>query len=308
MKLILEKIITKFEEEQPEIVLWQIKVVCAVVLVYKLLSRDFSNFGFWPESVLLGYPFDIYTPDYILLTAIPPLFDLTTFHFIHWFIPLPSAEQFYFLQNILILAAIALAVSPIRYTRMLGIVVYVICIYLWGFVYRAGQEIDAMFLIQGCLFVLAVIPRKANKEKYSGYVYSSVLLIFVFYYFFSGVNKIIDLSLIEWLQFDLLVANASLLLAFQELNYRSVFEFPDIDFLPDITYTLSAAITYFVHLAAPMIFFQRTRLKLIFYWFFYSLFHLMTGYVGILFTANFFVWLAIIPLFPDKKIKLQLGK
>lgn len=31
MKLILEKIITKFEEEQPEIVLWQIKVVCAVV-------------------------------------------------------------------------------------------------------------------------------------------------------------------------------------------------------------------------------------------------------------------------------------
>jgi len=297
----LKKIVDKFEERQPDAVVWQIKVICAVVLVYKLLSRDFSNLGLWPESVLLGYPVDIYPPNYILLTAIPPIFDLISFHFIHWFVPIPNISQFYVLQHTLIIAAVALAISPLRYTRMIAVVVYVLCMYLWGFIYRAGQDIDAMFLLQGCFLVLAMIPRAGNERNYSGYVYSSVLLVFVFYYFFSGVNKVIDLSVLEWFQYSLFDINASKLLAAQELNYHAVSVVEAPGWLLNLASFIGAAITYVVHLAAPLIFMHRSRGKLIFYWCFYSVFHVMSSLVGILFAANLLVWLAIIPIFSMKK-------
>ena len=172
--------------------------------------------------------------------------------------------------------------------------------YLWGFIYRAGQDIDAMFLIQGCLFVLAIVPRKWNTDRYPGYVYSSVLLIFVFYYFFSGVNKIIDLSILEWFQFELFNINKSMLLAEHELKYHAVFEVDVPDLFLIISNYVGAAATYLVHLGAPLLFLYRTKLKLFLYWLFYSIFHILSGFVGILFTANFFIWLVIIPIFPSQ--------
>lgn len=290
-----KNILCAFRQPMPEFQVWQIKVVIALILVYKLLSRDFSNFALWPASVLLGYPVDIYTPDYIQITGIPPLFDLVTFHFIHYLVPLPTEFAFNLLQYSLIFLAIVLAITPLRHTRLIACITYILCVYLWGFVYRGGQEIDAMFLIQGALLILAIVPKKET-YSYSGYIYSGVLLVFIIYYFFSGLNKLIDLDLIQFFQYELTNINTSKHLASTLEGYHYV---PMLKVSTELGWLISifgAALTYAIHITAPLLFFNRTRSKLLFYWFFYSLFHFLTAFVGILFTANMLAWLMLFPI------------
>ena len=288
-------ILTAFRQPMPEFQVWQIKVVLALILIYKLLSRDFSSLALWPESVLWGYPVDIYSPDYINVTAVPPIFDLVTFHFIHYLLPIPSEFGFNLIQYILIFLALILAISPLRFTRLVACVTYVLCVYLWGFVYRGGQEIDAMFLIQGALLVLAVIPMRVT-YSYSGYVYSSVLLIFIIYYFFSGLNKLIDLDLVQFFQYELVNISTAKHLASVLEGYHYV---PSLKNISDLAWLISffgVTLTYAIHITAPLLFFKRSRSKLVFYWFFYSLFHFLTAFVGIVFTANMLAWLMLLPV------------
>ena len=78
-----------------------VRILLYGVVLYKLLSRDFSNFGFIPEELLNFYPINHYTQDLRDFTGIKLTVDLLTFHWIHWFISFPSKiffKKYNFLQ------------------------------------------------------------------------------------------------------------------------------------------------------------------------------------------------------------------
>lgn len=278
-----------------------VKFILGSLYLWKLLSRDFSNIALWPENVIFGYPFDIYPPDFILTTGIFPLFDLVTFHFIHWILPLPSSDMFFYIQVMGIFLSMLFIISPGRYSRLIAISLYIIVAYLWGFVFRLGQDIDAVFLIQSSLLVFALLPY-SNTTNYYQQLRFLILCIFVMYYFFSGINKLIDLSYYEWLQFDLVNINQSMYTSYlnDKSNYVPLLPINNI-FLANFLNQLGALITYVVHLGAPLLLFSSSTYKIITYWLFYSLFHFMTIFVGILFSMNFVAWALILPVYKLNK-------
>lgn len=277
-------------------ILW-FKIIVGFLYLWKLLSRDFSNISFWPESVLSGYPIDIYKPDYILTTGIPPFFDIATFHFIHYIAPFPSQQILILLQYIAIgLSLLLIFVSP-KYGRIAAILLYVVVSYLWGFVFRLGQDIDAVFLIQGSLLMYCLLPYQATTDYYRKLRFL-VLCVFVIYYFFSGLNKIIDLNYLEWFEFDLVNINSSFYLRYSSENFEYVPKLPNLN--DSILYALNkygAVVTYLMHLFVPALLFSAGAKKILFYWFFYSVFHLLSSYVSILFSMNLFAWLLILPVY-----------
>ena len=265
--------------------------------LWKLLSRDFSNIALFPESVISGYPIDIYSPDWILPMAIPPFFDLTNFHFIHYFLPTPDELIFTILQNLTIFLAIVFMFANGKVSKFVGIIFYILISYLWGFVFRLGQEIDAVFLLQGTLFVYCILPYEKNNQYYRKLRFLT-LIVFVIYYFSSGLNKFIDLSYSEWLRYELTNINSSKVLAHLNENYLYVPEFPiQNENFKMILSKFGAPLSYIVHMLSPLLLLTSDIKKISVYWFFYTLFHFMTIYVGILFMMNFFAWLLIIPIY-----------
>jgi len=275
------------------------------LFIWKLLSRDFSNIALWPASVISGYPVDIYNPnDYVQLTAIPPFFDLVTGHFVHWIVPFPSAYILGLVQTSAVIFAISFVCSPTRYSRLIGIIFYLHITYLWGFVYRLGQDIDAVFLLQGTLFIFCFLRFKGNKN-YFREVRFSTLCIFVMYYFFSGFNKLIDLNYHQWFQFDIIEYNRMMVFAMNQDYYAYLPSLPEnLETLKGLITIFGAAITYAVHLACPLLLLSSSTKKILFYWSFYSLFHFLTMYVTILFQMNFFAWLLVIPVY---KLRQRYG-
>ncbi|WP_435166723.1 hypothetical protein [Candidatus Pelagibacter bacterium nBUS_28] len=275
------------------------KFIIGILYLWKLLSRDFSNIALWPVSVISGYPVDIYHPDYLLFMGIAPFFDLVTFHFIHYFISYPSEGIFSLLQNIAIFLSILLIFSPLRYSRITAIFLYFVVSYLWGFVFRLGQEIDAVFLIQSSLLVYALLPFE-NSFEYCKKLRFLALVVFVIYYFFSGLNKIVDLSYVEWFKFDLVNINSSFHLKYLLENLRYTPELPSFTKNGLFYYILNdigSAITYIVHLLFPLLLLYSDTKKILIAWFFYTMFHFLTIYVGILFSMNFLAWLIILPVY-----------
>ena len=282
------------------------KLVLSSLFIWKILSRDFSNFGLWPQSVLAGYPYDIYPPDATLIMGIPGIFDLATFHWIHYFISWPSVVAFQVLQLLVIIALVLFAFCSIRLTRIFAVLSYIPIMYLWGFLFRLGMDIDAVFLLQMVLlnFVILKPGEKENHDIYFKNVYYSIKVIFVIYYFFSGLNKVIDLNYIEWFQFDLVRINQQFYNMYINEGLMYVPKLIDLGPGNDFFNYFGAIITYFVHFAAPLLLIGTSRFKILFYWLFYSIFHYMTMFVGIMFMMNFFAFILLIPI--DKFLKKEV--
>ena len=294
---LLRLLIKNFNEPVNFFYIMWFKFVIGSLYLWKLLSRDFSNIAFWPDKLLSGYPIDIYTPDYTLTTGIPPFFDIVTFHFIHYVIPFPNQQLFGWIQFFAIAASsLLIFVSP-KYGRITGIFLYVLVAYLWGFIFRLGQDIDAVFLIQGSLLVYCLLPYKATIDYYRK-VRFLVISIFVIYYFFSGLNKIIDLNYLEWFEFDLVNINSSFHLRYLNENFEYVPKLPELsNFTSYFINRFGASITYVGHLLVPILLFSSSTKKILLYWIFYSIFHLATSYVSILFSMNLLAWLLILPVY-----------
>ena len=128
------------------------KIILELLFIWKILSSDFSNIAFWPTSFIAGYPYDIYPPCYTFLMGIPGIFDLATFHWIHYIDQWPNSYTLDLLQKIIVLFLLFFVISPIRFTRIDSIFCYIFIMYLWGFIFSLGQDIDAVFLLQGILF------------------------------------------------------------------------------------------------------------------------------------------------------------
>ncbi len=297
-KKIIQLIEKNYHEPVNFYYVYWFKLIIGILYIWKLLSRDFSNIALWPVSVISGYPIDIYNPDYILFFAIPPFFDLVTFHFIHYFFSFPSEATLSLLQYVAIAMSILLIFSSLRYSRALAIFLYIIVSYLWGFVFRLGQDIDAVFLVQSLLLVYAILPFEKSLE-YCKKLRFLALLVFVIYYFFSGMNKIIDLSYLDWFKYDLININSSFHLKYLEENVRYTPKLKEIfreEFFV-ITNFIGPAFTYLIHLFSPLLLVYSDTKKILLYWLFYSIFHFFTMYVGILFTMNIFAWLIILPVY-----------
>ena len=164
--IILTNVRKNFEEDVNQYYFYWFKLILGSLYLWKLLSRDFSNFALWPDSVIKGYPFDIYSIDYSLLTGIPILFDLTNFHFIHYIVPYPNIFVFNLLQNLAVIFCILFIFSNEKFSRIISIVLYILVSYLWGYVFRLGQEIDAVFLLQGSLLVFALLSNNHSIDYY----------------------------------------------------------------------------------------------------------------------------------------------
>lgn len=290
-------LINNYNQPVNELYYYWVKLILGMLYLWKLLSRDFSNLAFWPKSVMSGYPIDIYSPDYILTTGVFPIFDLASFHFVHWVLPYPNSDIFSCIQVLGIFFSILFIFSPAKHSRKVATILYVVVAYLWGFVFRAGQDIDAVFLIQSSLLMFVLLPY-SNTVKYRQQLRFLILCIFVMYYFFSGINKLIDLSYMEWLKFDLVEINKSMHARYlnDKLNYVPALDIEN-NFLAKLFNQMGALITYIVHIGAPLLLFSSSTKKVILYWLFYTLFHAMTIFVGILFSMNFVAWALILPVY-----------
>lgn len=294
MKKLSDKFLLNFNENVDIRQFYWMKFWIGLLFLWKLLSRDFGNITYWPESVLSGYPIDIYRSGYILITGVPILFDIATLHFIHWFSFYPDPFS---VQIIAMILSVLFILAPVNKTRIVAIFLYASLIYLWGFVFRLGQDIDAVFLLLGSLFIFCLIKPEKNRVYYQE-LRMGILCIFVIYYFFSGFNKIVDLDYTQWIEFDLVTLNAEYARMFQKEQAYWWPLFPEV--IQEISFFLSvfgALLTYIIHITAPLLLFSNSTSKMVIYIAFYLLFHFLTIYVGIFFHMNFFAWLILIPLY-----------
>lgn len=276
--------------------------VCAF-LIWKLFSRDFGFFGTVPEEIFYFYPYHLYPMDkWILWTGLPVIQELLTFHWIHWFLPHPSVGVLRFIQGLTILSLASLAIFGKGPKSVIIVITYSLMIYLWGYLFLLGQEIDSIDLYFAIILALGIssysdVPIWKMTKLYhehrsaaGGRAFSNLILVFVFYYFASGVNKLTDLSILEWFQYDLVDAIEvhSIVAAHSTLDSLGFFRL--FDGFTLFNYIGPPAV-YISHLTVPIVFFRKNLIPKFFL--FYFLFHLMTFGVGISFSGYIFVWTAL---------------
>ena len=128
--------------------------VCAF-LIWKLLSRNFSFYGYIPDDVFGYYPIEVYRMnEYIWWTGSSLITDIFTMHWVHWFIERPSPEILEIIQKISLVSLSLFAIFGRGPKNIFAFLSYVILIYLWGHLFLLGQEIDSVALYFGILLVL----------------------------------------------------------------------------------------------------------------------------------------------------------
>ncbi|WP_439810714.1 hypothetical protein QCN28_15710 [Bordetella bronchiseptica] len=273
--------------------------------IYKLLSRDFSTFGEIPRFLLDLYPVDVYGKSFLALMGTQVVTDLATFHWIHWVLPFPSSGQLQFVQWLATGFCVATCLLGRGPFRIFAIGSYVLLMYLWGFMFRSGSDIDAVFLgLSSALFYcfsshkecLTIWRPAGNRQRTveAGWFYSAMIMCFVIYYLASGINKLIDISVVDWFTYDL-IQSIELELDRQKAGYFK--QIPELfEFLRGqywINY-IGVPLVYLSHLATPMMFYDRRLIPA--FWVFYVTFHAMAWGIGILFFGNFILWLAFLPV------------
>ncbi len=282
-----------------------IRVLVSSFFIWKLLSRDYGFYGSLPENIFSFYPISIYPPhSIILLTGLPILTDILTFHWIHWFLPRPGVEILSLIQDITIFFLFLHIFVGKGPRSLVSIICYSMLIYLWGYLFITGQDVDCIFLYFGTLLALTMSTyddrpiwrisklTKAQKNLNAGKAISNVFLVFVIYYFAAGVNKLTDMSLIGWFSSDIVQA----LEMFRIRSERGYIMVPYIlehiyDF--KIFNVIGPPLVYLSHLVVPMVFFFRNQVFS--YAIFYALFHFLVFGVGISFTGYLFVWALLFP-------------
>jgi hypothetical protein len=304
---ILEHFHKKLYEVAPASFVGWTRIVILSFLLLKFLSRDYSLFGIFPEILAEAYPANVFHPlDAYVLLGFKWVVDLCTFHWIHWFVPFPSEFILHYIEIFLELVLLVAIFLGGGYKKINYLIIYVLGMYLLGFLFRVGSDIDEIFIQMQIVLLLFLFREKEtyilfskqqNPLKYSkenGWFFSMVLLIFIGYYFLAGITKIVDISFLDWGRFEL----ANLI----ELNQIKL-ELGDDRFLCftrdffigssflDIPGTV---IVYAEHLLIPLLFFNRKYIS--FVWFIYILFHLSSLNINLFFTGSFLSWLVFFPV------------
>ena len=274
-------------------------------LIYKLLSRDFSNFGYYPEFLLDLYPADVYGINDYRVLAVGWWVDLWSFHWLHWFLPFPDPETFrvFHISAIVLCGFTIFFGQSTRLGRGLPLLATFVLFYLWGFLWRSASDIDSVFLIFQLCFVYSIFPLRDRRLFSSArnreccperrLVMACVLIVFVGFYFPSGINKLTDISLIEWFTYDLSQEMLDLHLA-QTLGYYyyapDFFKYVSASFIDFV----GPPIVYLSHFLSVLLLYKRRMVSkfLQFYW----TFHIFTWLVGINFLGTMLGWLTLIPV------------
>jgi hypothetical protein len=284
-----------------------VRILTFLYVSYKLMSKDFSIFGFAPSKILSIYPHEVYPWEGgLCLLGVPWVVDLASFHWIHWLVPFPNIQGLEIIQHVAILLCLLVVFFGKGPKHLFPILAFICISYLWGFVWRSGSELDDIFIalqviLLYCLFkekdALVLQPNRESvykKSKENGWFYSMVILVFCTYYFYAGINKLTDINFLQWVEYDLagMIGVAS---AMYHHGYHIEVLAP-LQFLKDlpiINYTLVPLI-YIAELLIPLMFFYRKWIPL--FILIFTTFHLTTWAVGILFFGNFVMWLTLIPL------------
>ena len=282
------------------------------------MSRDFSLFGYVPTWVMNRTPALVYqTEESFFLLDFGIFAKIACFHWIHFLVPYPSESLIQLIWLITILALALTIFFGRGKNRIFVITAYIGVMYLWGFVFTSGQEIDAVFLPMGILFCylfsnhneslnLKILSEKSTE---SSVFISSAIMVFVIYYLGAGINKLTDIPLIEWLQYDL----------FKEMQYYvyadrlgsdrlipSIFHSMVDQHIPFISTVvlLGVPAVYIMHLLVPLVF--TSKLSLMWSFFFYALFHFLAFGVGISFVANLVIWFGFLNISNILKFKTPI--
>lgn len=302
-----------------EIEITYVRVLVYLIILYKILSRDFSNFGYIPEELLNFYPINHYTQDIRNLSGIKVIIDLATFHWIHWFINFPSVETLNYIQFTLVFLILIVIFFGSGKKNFFSILVYIFLVYLWGFMYRTSTDFEGTQLVlQICLLfcffdtggkVLFFSSEKNRKnliyqQKSRNAFFFLLTLLVSIYYFSSGLHKLYDLSFTQWFQYDLTQAISMFLDQIQLGNFRSV---PKIfSIIPESNFLnyLGVIFIYLSHLFAFLMIVRRDTIKNFIY--IYTIFHFTVYGVGINFFGNVLVLLLFIPFnYFFEKIKIN---
>ena len=273
--------------------------VC-IFLLWKLLSRNFDFFGYIPSDVFGAYPVDIYPISTVIKwTGTSIITDIFTMHWIHWFLDRPSPETLRIIQNISIILLIMFAILGRGPKRIFAILSYLFLIYLWGNLILLAQEVDSIAIYFGLLLVLGLSNYKdgpiwklnslfyEEKNIDAGRTISMMYLVFVAYYFSSGINKLTDISIIEWFKYDLILTIKKSLIVSNTTSSFIPKVFENLFFLGGWG-NFFPPFVYLSHLLVPLVFFKRNTVVSFFV--FYAAFHFMTFGVGISFTGYIVVW------------------
>lgn len=280
-----------------------IRIFVGAFFAWKAMSRDFGFMGIVPHDFFYFYPIQLYRPDYIvLLTGVPGLMEIATFHWIHRLFGFPSETVLTALQFIFAGLCLLLAVIGRGPFRIIAISAYVLALYLWGFIFLSGQEIDSIMIYFGMLLVLCLtnyvdVPiwrmgevGERPDNVAAGRAFSAILLVFVLYYGLSGYNKIVDLSIADWFRYNL-VQDIELTLRKQELGFYFGATFPSL-FTPLVGHKwlndILVPLVYISHLSVFAIFFRRRYILK--FAVFYTAFHVVTSSVSITFAGYMIVW------------------
>jgi hypothetical protein len=287
-----------------------VRILLYGVVLYKLLSRDFSNFGYIPQELLNFYPINHYAQDLRNFSGIKLLVDILTFHWIHWFLSFPSEYILKIVQSFTILLVLITIIFGAGKKNIFSIFSYLFLIYLWGYLYRSSTDFEGTQLILQICFLFCFFDKgdknlinlfKKTKEDKNIKVQKSrntffflMTLLVGSYYFNSGLHKFYDLSLSQWFQYDL-TQTISMFIDQMELgNFRHV---PQIfKIIPENNYLnyFGSIFIYVSHIFAFLMIFNRDSIKNFLY--IYVFFHLTVYGVGINFLGNVFVFMLFIPI------------
>lgn len=304
---ILETFNKKLYEPAPASFIGWSRIVILLILLWKFLSRDYSIFGLMPEELAIAYAGNTFNPlsAYVAL-GFKPIVDLFTFHWIHAFLPFPTVNILYYLQLFLEAMLVITLFFGGGYKKLNYLIIYIVGMYLLGFIFSMGADIDEIFIPMQMVLLLFIFRGKEtyilssnqqsplNYSRENGWFFSMVLLIFIGYYFLCGFTKIIDISLWDWGRCE--VANLV------ELNKIKIAVGDDRApfFMRDLIVGNSwmdipgTALIYLEHLMIPLLFFKRRYIA--FAWFIYFSFHLTSLSLNLFFTGIFLSWLVFLPV------------
>lgn len=202
------------------------------------------------------------------MLGLPILTDIVTLHWVHWFIPRLDVFGLRFIQGLSILALILHMFFGRGPRRIFAISCYCLLIYLWGHLFLAGQDVDAVALYFGLLLVL-VFSRHTDKpiwqirelinlpaNEMAGRTISLFFLIFITYYFASGVNKLTDLRPWNWFTYDL-VESMEMARVLSDYGFQKVPSYFECIFDFKILNYIGPPLVYISHIVTPVLFFYR---------------------------------------------------
>jgi len=304
---IVEKFNEKLYEVAPASFVGWTRIVILSFLLLKFLSRDFSLFGTLPQELAIAYPANTFSPfDAYVLLGVGWIVDIFTFHWVHWFVAFPSEMILFYIQLFLeFMLAITILFGG-GYKKINYLIIYILGMYLLGFLFRMGSDIEENFVQMQIVLLLFLFKERESYilffkqqkpltySRENGWFFSMVLLIFIGYYFLAGFTKVIDISFFDWGRFEL--ANlVELSRIKQELgDDRAFFFFRDFIAANSWMDIPGTALVYAEHLLIPLLFFNRRYIS--FAWFIYILLHVSSLGINLFFTGVFLSWLVFLPV------------